>query len=60
MALTYAEDPTSESADRVRRSTDIEVNRRIDRQTDGNIQSYSGLGRDAVLRRIEVLTANGM
>ena len=55
MALTYAEDPTSESADRVRRSTDIEVNRRIDRQTDGNIQSYSGLGRDAVLRRIEVL-----
>ena len=37
MALTYAEDPTSESADRVRRSTDIEVNRRIDSQTDGNI-----------------------
>ena len=55
MAQSYAEDPTRESADRVRRSTDIEVNRRIDRQTDANIESYSSLGRAAVLSRIEAL-----
>ena len=55
MTLSYAEDPTSESADRVRRSTDTEVNKRIDRQTDANIARFSGLGRDAVLRRIAAL-----
>lgn len=55
MTQSYAEDPSSESADRVRRSTDIEVNRRIDRQTDTNIESYSSLGREAVLSRIEAL-----
>ena len=55
MAQSYAEDPTRESADRVRRSTDIEVNRRIDRQTDANIESYSSLGSAAVLSRIEAL-----
>ena len=55
MAQSYAEDPSSESADRVRRSTDIEVNSRIDRQTDANIESYSSLGREAVLSRIEAL-----
>ena len=55
MTLSYAEDPTSESADRVRGSTDTEVNNRIDRQTDANIARFSGLGRDAVLRRIAAL-----
>ena len=55
MTLSYAEDPTSESADRVRRSTDTKVNNRIDRQTDANIARFSGLGRDAVLRRISAL-----
>ena len=55
MAQSYSEDPTRESADRVRRSTDIEVNRRIDRQTDANIESYSSLGRAAVLSRIDAL-----
>ena len=55
MAQSYAEDPASEGADRVRRSTDIEVNRRIDRQTDTNIKSYSSLGREALLSRIEAL-----
>ena len=55
MAQSYAEDPTREGADRVRRSTDIEVNRRIDRQTDTNIKSYSSLGREALLSRIEAL-----
>ena len=55
MAQSYSEDPTRESADRVRRSTDIEVNRRIDRQTDANIESYSSLGREAVLSRIDAL-----
>ena len=53
MAQSYAEDPTHESADRVRRSTDIEVNNRIDRRTDANIASYSSLGREAVLSRID-------
>lgn len=55
MELSDAEDPSSESTDRVRRSTDIELNRRIDRQTDANIKSYSSLGREAVLGRIEEL-----
>ena len=55
MESSYAEDPTDESADRVRRSTDIELNRQIDRQTDANIKSYAGLGREAVLRRIKAL-----
>ncbi len=55
MTQSYAEDPTHEIADRVRRSTDIEVNSRIDRQTDANIESYSSMGREAVLSRIEAL-----
>ena len=55
MTRSYAEDPTSESADRVRRSTDTKVNNRIDRQTDANIARFSGLGRDAVLLRIAAL-----
>lgn len=55
MLLSQAEDPTGQSADRVRRSTNIELNRQIDRQTDANIKRYASLGREAVLRRIEAL-----
>ena len=55
MEYSDAEDATLASADRVRRSTDLKVNRRIDRQTDANIESYSRLGRAAVLSRIDAL-----
>jgi len=55
MLLSQAQDPTGQSADRVRRSTDTELNRQIDLQTDANIKSYSSRGREAVLRRIEAL-----
>ena len=55
MAPTYAENPSSQSADRVRRSTDIELNRRIDCQTDTNIKNYINLGREAMVRRIRAL-----
>ena len=55
MEPSNPEDPTDESADRVRQSTDVELNRRIDRQTDANIKSYASLGREAVLRRIGAL-----
>ena len=55
MKPSSPEDPTDESADRVRRSTDVELNRRIDRQTDANIKSYVSLGQEAMLRRIGAL-----
>jgi len=55
MKLSYAQDPTGDSADRVRRSTDVALNHQIDRQTDANIRCYASLGREAVLRRIEAL-----
>lgn len=55
MKLSYAQDPTGDSADRVRRSTDVALNRQIDCQNDANIKRYARLGREAVLRRIEVL-----
>ena len=55
MEHSGAEDATPASADRVRRSTDLKVNRRIDRQTDANIESYSSLGRAAVLSRMDAL-----
>lgn len=51
----HAEEPSSASADRVRRSTGIELNRQIDCQTDANIKSYASLGREAVLWRIKAL-----
>ena len=55
MKPSSPEDPTDESADRVRRSTDVELNRRIDRQTGANIKSYVSLGQEAMLRRIGAL-----
>lgn len=55
MAIAFAEDPSSASADRVRRSTALELNQQIDRQTDVNIQQYSSMDRDAILHRLEAL-----
>jgi hypothetical protein len=55
MLLSQAQDPTGQSADRVRRSTDAELNRQIDHQTDANIKRYASLGQGALLRRIEAL-----
>jgi hypothetical protein len=55
MILSYAEDATDASADRVRRSTAAHLNREIDRQTDSNIRHYSGAGREAMQERIAQL-----
>lgn len=52
---SIAEDPTAASADRVRRSTDTEVNEDIDRRTESGVQRYVGASRDAILKRIEEL-----
>lgn len=50
-----AENPTASSPDRVRRSTAMEVNEKIDRRTDTNIRRYSGASRGEILRRIDEL-----
>lgn len=55
MPLSYAEDPTSESADRVRRSTAVRVNQQIDTQTDDNIRAYANADRKTLLDRIKQL-----
>jgi hypothetical protein len=55
MPVAYAEDPSSASADRVRRSTALELNQQIDRQTEANIQRFSTMGRSAILHRLEAL-----
>lgn len=55
MPVAYAEDPSSASADRVRRSTALELNQQIDRQTEANIQHFSTMGRSAILHRLEAL-----
>lgn len=55
MTLSYAEDATSASADRVRRSTAAHLNQEIDRQTDSNIEHYAGAGREAMQERIAQL-----
>lgn len=52
---SIAEDPTAASADRVRRSTDTEVNEDIDRRTESGVQRYVGASRDDILKRIEEL-----
>lgn len=54
-AFSYAEYPTHESGDRVRRSTAMESNQQIDRETDRNIKRYSNMDRSAIQRRIETL-----
>ena len=45
----------ADDRDRARRSTSARVNDEIDRRTRKNIRHFSGLGRDNILRRIEVL-----
>ena len=55
MTISYAEDATGASADRVRRSTATHLNQEIDRQTDSNIQHYAGAGREAMQERIAQL-----
>jgi hypothetical protein len=50
-----AEDPTSDSGDRVRHSTSLAVNRAIDDETDRNISRYLGLDAESVERRIDAL-----
>lgn len=52
MNLASAEAPGPHSADRVRRSTSAQRNREIDRQTDRNIQHYSGASAAEIRRRI--------
>lgn len=50
-----AEDPTSDSGDRVRHSTSIATNQAIDHSTDLNISRYIGLDAERIERRIEAL-----
>lgn len=52
---THAEDPTVASADRVRRSTAVEVNEEIDRSIDSAVRRYAGASREAILERIAEL-----
>ncbi len=53
--LTFAEDSGAASADRVRRSTVIEFNEKIDRLTDSNIQSYVNSSHATIQKRIQEL-----
>ena len=55
MMTFEAEDPTSDSGDRVRHSTPVSVNRTIDDETDRNISRYMGMDAESVERRIEAL-----
>lgn len=52
---TFAEDPGVASADRVRRSTPLELNTKIDQVTDSNIQSYINSSHATIQRRIRQL-----
>jgi hypothetical protein len=53
--LTYAEDTTASSADRVRRSTKIDLNEKIDRVTESNIQCYINSSHATIEKRIQEL-----
>lgn len=53
--ITYAEDPTQASADRVRRSTPEHVNQQIDEQTNSNIRHYANSSPEVIRKRIEEL-----
>lgn len=55
MAFAYAEDPSRMSADRVRRSTSMDLNRQIDQETDENIGRYSNSSPAQIARRMEEL-----
>lgn len=51
----HAEDPTSASADRVRRSTAPDSNEQIDRETDSNIEKYANSNHALIQKRIQEL-----
>jgi hypothetical protein len=51
--MLHVDDPTS--ADRVRSSTALEVNREIDRRTTSNIRRYASSSEEVIQRRIEEL-----
>jgi hypothetical protein len=53
--LTFAEDTSTTSADRVRRSTAEELNEKIDQVTDSNIQSYVNSSHAVIQKRIQEL-----
>lgn len=53
--LTYAEDTTASSGDRVRRSTKIDLNEKIDRVTESNIQAYVNSSHATIEKRIQEL-----
>lgn len=53
--LSYAEDPTSKSADRVRRATAVAVNQNIDRKINASIMKYQVSDRPTIMRRIQQL-----
>lgn len=55
MGVAYAEDPTSASADRVRRSTAFELNQKIDSDIDASITQHRHGSREDIMRRIEAL-----
>lgn len=55
MQLTHAESPTKSSADRVRRSTAIHLNEKIDQEIDNSIQSYANSSHTAIQCRIQEL-----
>lgn len=55
MSIFNAEDSTRSSLDRVRSSTDSDVNEQIDLQTDINIQQYKGKSTAEILERIQML-----
>lgn len=55
MTFAYAEDPSRMSADRVRRSTSMDLNRQIDQETDENIGRYSNSSPAQIARRMEEL-----
>lgn len=55
MGVAYAEDPTSASADRVRRSTAFELNQKIDSEIDASITQHCHRSREDIIRRIEAL-----
>lgn len=49
---SFAEDPTNTSADRVRRSTAVHLNKHIDRKTDLNVKRYAHTNQDVIKHRI--------
>lgn len=55
MTISFADDPSSNSADRVRRSTASHLNLDIDRQTDENIRRYGSADQQQILERIASL-----